>query len=80
MAHPKAQSMAHSKDPLSGLVEDIDRRLPAAYADLTVARNGFARCPSASRRQDCEIAEEILNDLLDLRLALVDDRGLVPAA
>ena len=37
-------------DDVIDLVGDIDQHLSVAYADLTVARHGFARCPSARRR------------------------------
>ena len=49
--------MARFHDAVSGLVADIDRRLVLAGADLTLARQGFARCPDARRRRACETAE-----------------------
>ena len=57
-------------DDVIDLVADIDQHLSVAYADLTLARRGFTRCPSASRRSECELAEAQVNELLDLRLAL----------
>ena len=57
-------------DDVLDLVGDIDQHLSVAYGDLTVARRGFARCPSARRQWECEVAEAQVNELLDLRLAL----------
>ena len=57
-------------DDVIDLVADIDEHLTLAYADLTLARQGFTRCPSAHRRSQCELAEAQLNELLDIRLAL----------
>ena len=57
-------------DDVTDLVADVDQHLTVACADLAVARRGFARCPSARRRSECEMAEAQVNELLDLRLAL----------
>ena len=57
-------------DPVPDLVADIDRRLLSTYSSLRHARRRFTRCPSAERRRDCELAEALLDELLDLRLAL----------
>lgn len=56
-------------------IGDIDRRLVLAYAGLTAARDGFARCPSAARERACRVAEAQLDELLDLRLAVTRPRG-----
>jgi hypothetical protein len=67
--------MARSHDVLHPQVADIDRRLVLAYANLTLVRGGFVRCPTPARESACRVAEEQLDELLDLRLAVTRSRG-----
>jgi hypothetical protein len=49
----------------------IDLRIVAAYRQLTEARANFRRSPCGELVTACEQAEAEMNDLLDLRYALV---------
>lgn len=49
---------------------ELDRRITAAFRDLTLARTRFAEDPSGEGLTACEEAEEKLNDLLDQRSAM----------
>jgi hypothetical protein len=51
-------------------VSDIDRRITAAYTDLTVARARFYVAPCGEVVAACESAEATVNELLELRFAL----------
>jgi hypothetical protein len=59
-------------------VAELDRRITAAFSDLTIARTRFAASPSGEVLTACELAESTVNDLLDLRFALTHP-DLVPA-
>jgi hypothetical protein len=59
-------------------VTELDRRIAAAFTDLTIARTRFASFPSGEVLTACEAAETSLNELLDLRFALTHPE-LVPA-
>ncbi len=49
---------------------DVDRRIALAYTDLGQARSSFADAPSGAGATACVTAEDAVNELLDLRLAL----------
>jgi hypothetical protein len=59
-------------------VTELDRRIAAAFTDLTIVRSRFAMSPSGEVLTACEVAESSLNELLDLRYALTHPE-LVPA-
>jgi hypothetical protein len=60
-------------------VAELDRRITAAFIELTIARTRFAASPSGEVLTACETAEMTVNDLLDLRFALTHP-DLVPAS
>lgn len=49
---------------------DLDRRISAAFTELTVARARFQLNPCGEVVTACELAEAGLNELLELRFAL----------
>jgi hypothetical protein len=48
---------------------DLDRRIAAAWTDLTVARARFAQNPSGEAVTTCEAALTLVDELLDRRFA-----------
>lgn len=51
-------------------MDDLDRGIQAAHRRLTLARTHFASNPSGEAFEDCEQAEQEMNDLLDRRYIL----------
>ena len=51
-------------------LDQIDLDLSVACIALGVARNGFARCPSAENQRQVDDAEAAVDRLLDARLAV----------
>ena len=49
---------------------DVDRRIAVAFGDLGRIRSRFADSPSGEGVTACVAAEQAMNELLDLRLAL----------
>ena len=64
--------------PDSADLAELDRRITAAWTQLTVARARFERSPSGEVVSACERAESAVNELLDRRFAA--SWGRTPAA
>jgi hypothetical protein len=62
------------------VLTDLDRRIAAAYRELGVARQRFGDAPSGEGLTVCEAAEETVNDLLDQRCLLTQQRAHASAA
>ena len=65
-----SSALPSSALPSSDLVSDIDRRLTAAWTEVTAARERFAHAPTGEVVTACESAEAALNELLDERFSL----------
>ena len=61
--------------PTADVLTDLDRRITAAHRHLGVSRARFSDAPSGEGVTVCEAAEAALDELLDQRLLLAQNRA-----
>ncbi|HYX97195.1 MAG TPA: hypothetical protein VE823_19215 [Geodermatophilus sp.] len=66
--------------PTAVPVSEIDRLITEAHRALGAARAVFARSPSGAAATACQVAEERLDELLDVRLERTTTASRPPAA